>query len=84
MSQSKLLKGSILYADRDINTKPPECVVTIMRFSQVVSWKHESEGRVLSGHQLRKPSDVLLIMSTHKGSFVFIIHPTQKYLLITE
>ena len=26
--------------------------------------------------RLRKLSDVLQIISTHKGSFVFIIHPT--------
>ena len=29
-----------------------------MRFSQLVPWKHQSVGRVLSGHQLGKPSDV--------------------------
>ena len=28
-------------------------------------------------------SDVWQIMSTHKGSFVFIIHPTQKCPLVT-
>ena len=48
----------------------------IMRFFQLVPWKHESVGRVLSGHQLGKPSDVRRIISTHEGSFVFIIHPT--------
>ena len=55
-----------------------------MRFSQLVPWKHKSVGAVLSGHQLGKPSDIRLIMSTQKGSFVFIIHPTHKYPLITE
>ena len=30
----------------------------------------------VSGNQLGKPSDVQWIMSTHEGSFVFIIHPT--------
>ena len=39
------------------------------------AWKHESAGRVLSGPQLGKPSDVRWIMSSHEGSFVFIIHP---------
>ena len=66
----------------DINTKPPECVdynpQYIMRFSRLVPWKHESVGRVLSGHQLGKPSDVRGIMSTHEGSFVFIIHATKN------
>ena len=61
-------------------TKPPECVDiiirTLRRFAQLVPWKHESVGRVLAGHQLGKPSDVLRIISTHEGSFVFIIHPT--------
>ena len=47
----------------------------ITRFSLLVPWKHESVGLVLSGHQLRKPSDVFRIISTHEGSFVFIIHP---------
>ena len=51
-----------------------------MRFSRLVPWKHESIGRVLSGHQLGKPSDVRWIMSTHEGSFVFIIHPTRGIL----
>ena len=32
--------------------------------------------RVLSGHQLGKPSNVRWIITTHEGSFVFIIHPT--------
>ena len=63
-----------------IYTKPPECVDKnppyIMRFSQLVLWKHESVGRVLSGHQQGKPSDVRWIISTLEGSFVFIIHPT--------
>ena len=45
----------------------------IMRFSQQVLWKHES---VLSGPQLGKLSDVRWIISTHEGSFVFIIHPS--------
>ena len=46
----------------------------IMRFSQQVPWKHES---ALSGPQLGKPlSDVRWIISTHEGSFVFIIHPS--------
>ena len=35
----------------------------------------ESVGRVLSEHQLGKPSDVRRIMSSHEGSFVFIIQP---------
>ena len=48
----------------------------ILRFYQLVPWKHEYLGRVLSGHQLGKPSDVRRIISTHEGSFVFIIHPT--------
>ena len=43
----------------------------IMRYSQLVPWKHESVG-----HQQVKPNDVRRIMSTHEGSFVFIIHPT--------
>ena len=30
----------------------------------------------VSGHQLGKPSNVRWIISTHEGSFVFIIHPT--------
>ena len=47
-----------------------------MRFSQLMPWKHESVGRVLSRHQLGKLSDVRRIISTHEGSFVFIIHPT--------
>ena len=29
-----------------------------MRFSQLEPWKHESVGRVLSGHQLEEQSDV--------------------------
>ena len=37
----------------------------------------------LSGHQLGKASDVWWIISTHEGSFVFIIHPTLKYPVIT-
>ena len=43
---------------------------------RLVSWKHESIGRVLSEHQLG--------IYQHEGSFVFIIHPTQKCPLITE
>ena len=43
-----------------IYTKPPECVDIIR----------------LSGHQQGKLSDVRQIISTHEGSFVFIIHPT--------
>ena len=33
-------------------------------------------GRVVSGHQLGKPSDVPQILLTYEGNFVFIIHPT--------
>ena len=44
--------------------------------SQLVPWKLESVERVLLGHQLGRPSDVPWIMSTHGGSFVFIIHPS--------
>ena len=58
-----------------------------MRFSQLVPWKHESVGRVLSGHQLGKPSDVRWIMSTHEGSFVFIIRQPKisfNYPMIAE
>ena len=44
-------------------TKPPECVDIIRhyikRFSQLVPWKHESVGQVLSGHQLGKPSKII-------------------------
>ena len=36
----------------------------------------QSIGRLFSGHQLGKPSDVRQIMSTHKSSLVFIIHTT--------
>ena len=61
-------------------TKLPDCVdiirCTSMRFSQLLPWKHESVGRVLSGHQLLKQSDVRCNISTHVGSFVFIIHAT--------
>ena len=44
-----------------VYTKPTECVDPpyIIRFSQLVPWNHESIGRVISGHQLGKPSDVL-------------------------
>ena len=41
-------------------TKPPECVDIIAvhhEVSQLVPWKHESVGRVLSGHQVGKPSE---------------------------
>ena len=38
----------------------------------MVPWKHESVGRVLSGHQLRKPSDVRQIISTHEGSLYLL------------
>ena len=62
----------------NIYTKPPKCVeiynpLYITRFSELVPWKHESD-ECLSGHQLGKLSDVQCIMSTNKGSFVFIIH----------
>ena len=40
----------------EIYTKPPECV-NIIRNTLVPS-KHESVGRVISGHQLGKSSDV--------------------------
>ena len=44
-------------------TKPTEHVDIIRRtsqgFLQLVPWKHESVERVLSGHQLGNPSDVL-------------------------
>ena len=53
-----------------------------MWFSQMVPWKHESVGRVLSGHQLGKPSDVRRILSTHESSFVFIIHPCDPTVVI--
>ena len=43
-----------------------------MRFSKLVPWKHESTGRVLSRHQLGKPSDVHQIMSTHEGSLYLL------------
>ena len=46
---------------------PPD----FMRFSQLVPWKHESVGRVLSEHQLGKPSEVLWIVS-HKGSLYLL------------
>ena len=42
---------------------------------QLLPWKQESVGLVLSGYQLGKPSDERWIMSTHEGSFVFIILP---------
>ena len=42
-----------------------------MRFPKLVPWKHESVGRVLSGHQLGEPSDVRQIISTHSGGFVY-------------
>ena len=56
-----------------------------MRFSQngatngVHKWSSQMEfvGRVLSGHQLGKPSDVRRIMSSHEVSFVFIIQVTE-------
>ena len=35
-------------------------------------------GRVLSGYQMGKPSDVRQTMSTYKASLVFIIHPTKS------
>ena len=61
-------------------TKPPEGVDIICRTSRgFYSWCPGSTspvGRMLSGHQLGKPSDVLQIISTHEGSCVFIIHPT--------
>ena len=36
-------------------------------------------GRVLSGHQLGKPTDVLRILLTYEGSFVFYNTPSIKY-----
>ena len=54
-----------------------------MRFSQLVPWKHESVGRVLSEPQLGTLSDVWGIMSTQKGSVVFILHPTSNIPSIT-
>ena len=49
-----------------------------MRFSQLVPWKHESVGWVLPEPQLGKPRDVRWIISTQKGSFVFVV-PNFKY-----
>ena len=56
-----------------------------MRFSQQVPWKHESVRRVLSEHQLGKPSDVRRIMSTHDFMRVvlYLIYTQPKYPLIT-
>ena len=60
------IKSAVIY------TKPPESVLNrynplyVTRFSQLVPWKHESVGRLLSGHQLGKPSDVRQIISTHE------------------
>ena len=47
-----------------------------LQYFTASAWNHESIGRVLSEHQLGKPNDVRRIMSSHEGSFVFIIHPT--------
>ena len=58
-----------------IYTKSPEYVHIIHRTSHGFQ-AGASVGRVLSGHQLGKPSDVWWIMSRNMGSFVFIIHPT--------
>ena len=58
------------------NTKPPECADIIRRtlrgFTAGALEAHESVGRVLL-------SDVRGIMSTHEGSFVFIIHTSEIY-----
>ena len=48
-----------------------------MRFSQLVPWKHESVGRVLSEHKLGKPSDVGRIMSTQEGRLILNLLYTQ-------
>ena len=48
-----------------------------MRFCQLVPWKHESVGQVLSGHQLGKLSDVRQIISTHKGS-LYLLYTQDK------
>ena len=55
----------------------------IMRFSQLVNWKQESIGRVLSGHQLGKPSDVQRIMSTHSGSVDSSILNDRRSIVLT-
>ena len=49
----------------------------------MVPWKHKSVGHVLSGHHLGKLSDIQCIMSTQKGTFVFIIRPTSNIPSIT-
>ena len=65
----------------DTNTKPPECV-DIIRVHHEVFTAGALEARVLRTSDFRAPagktkqSDVLRIMSTQEGSFVFIIHPT--------
>ena len=55
-----------------IYIKPSECVDIIAVHHEVFT-AGALEERVLSGHQLGKPSDVRRILSTNEGSFVFII-----------
>ena len=50
-----------------------------MRFSQLVPWKHESVERVLSEHQLGKPSDVRPIMSSNEGSLYLLYTQPETY-----
>ena len=78
MCTLKLLLGKLYKTIRVYWYNPPY----IMRFSQLVPWKHEFVGRVFSGHQLGKPSDVWWIISTHESSFVFIIHQTWNILYL--
>ena len=58
----------------DKYSKLPECVVHHKVFT--AGALEVRARRVLSGHPLGKPNDVLRIISTHEGSFIFIIHPT--------
>ena len=71
------------YLSQDIYTKPSECV-DITTVHHEVFTAGALEARVHRTSAFRapagKPSDVRWIMSTHEGSFVFIIHPTRGIL----
>ena len=52
-----------------------------MRFSQLVPWKHESVGQVLSEHQLGYPSDVHGLYQ-HTRVVLYLLYTQPKYPLI--
>ena len=67
-----IIMQSIYKATRVCLYDPPY----ITRFSQLLHWKHQSLGQVLSGHQLGKLSDHSGLCQQTIVVFVFIVQPT--------